>query len=137
MGETRRDLNAYLFYELGFDGEHDESEVREDWPFVLVVAGNPGGVPVYEIEVDGERHFVTENPTAVFPAAGMSLDHLELVWAGMAWIRTRDPIGLETSAIGYDDVPPGIERRRACEALADGAPSGKGCISAARASTSC
>jgi hypothetical protein len=67
----------------------------------------------------------------------MSLDHLELVWAGMAWIRARDPIGLETSAIGYDDVPPGIERRTACEALADGRPSGKGYISAARASTWC
>jgi hypothetical protein len=52
----------------------------------------------------------------------MSIDHRELVWPGMAWIRARDPIGLETSAIGYDDVPPGIERRRACEALADGAP---------------
>jgi hypothetical protein len=32
MGETRRDLNAYLLYEAGFDGEHDESEVREDFP---------------------------------------------------------------------------------------------------------
>ena len=121
MGELF-DPNLYLFFELGFDEGHEPSEVGDDWPFALVPVGTLRGVAVYEIQLDGERHFVTANPANVFPAAGMEAADLEVAWAGQAWIGERDPIDLGTSAIGHEAVPPGPERRRACEALAAGAP---------------
>lgn len=117
------DLNEYLFYEFGFDLEH-EPKIAEDWPFALEPTDAPG---IFVFQHEGERHFAFDRPSLNFlPAAGMGAADVATQTAGMAWIGERDPIDLQTSYVGYDDIPPARERRAVTEALTGDEPIAEG-----------
>ena len=84
MGSLERDLNSYLFYEFGVDGE--ESSISETWPFTLRPVGNIEGRTVLEFD-DDEPFFALAGPGFNFlPKQGMSVDDLALQFVGSDWI---------------------------------------------------
>ncbi len=110
MDSLKRDLNKYLFYEFGMDG--DESSISETWPFTLRPVGNIEGRTVLEFD-DDEPFFALAGSSFNFlPKQGMSVDDLALQFVGSDWIAAQDPVSLEESRPGDDSVPSGIERRR-------------------------
>lgn len=116
-------INQYLFYEFGYDLQHDPSAVTENWPFELRMVGAihsaEGEVRVFEFVVDGEIYLALSGGALTFyPAAGMTLEDLQLQNDGAAWIACQDPVDLATSRIGDDLVPSAVERRAAVEELA-------------------
>lgn len=115
---TKKDVNEYLYYEFGIDGE--KSSISEDWPFHLHSVGFlqlPGErVEVYEFN-DGEMDYYAQEGF-FFPKAGMTFDDLYLENLGKQWISEQRPVDLNTSIIGDDQVPTVIERRRNLEGLA-------------------
>ena len=64
---TKREINEYLFLEFGIDEEReDESQVGDDWPFVLQHLGaiGPRGrtTEVYRFSDNGEGFFALAGP---------------------------------------------------------------------------
>jgi hypothetical protein len=115
----RRELNQYLFHELGVGMA--EEEVAADRPFRLELAGDltseGTAEPVFKFVADGEEYYALANPMNFLPTAGMSVDDLRLQETGRGWIGRRDPVDLDTSRIGDSRVPPTLERREQLERL--------------------
>jgi len=117
MSSIERELNAYLFYELGFDDETDESRVSDSWPFRLRRITTIGDDPVFEFEDDQPYFAVVTGGLNFFPKAGMEVGDLPLQFNGSRWIAARVPVSLELSMPGDPAVPSGLERRRELESL--------------------
>jgi hypothetical protein len=121
---SRKTINEYLFYELGYDLEHPPSAVADDWPFELQTVGTidsiQGQIEVFEFIADNERHFalLSRGGLESYPAAGMTRMDLQLQHDGAAWIACQDPIDLATSRLGDDSIPPATERQAVIEGLA-------------------
>jgi hypothetical protein len=115
---TKKDVNEYLYYEFGIDG--DESSISENWPFHLHSVGSlqlrGERTEFYEFTDDETDYYAQEG--FFFPKAGMALDDLYLQDLGQQWLGEQRPVDLNTSIIGDDQVPTVIERRRNIEALA-------------------
>jgi hypothetical protein len=119
----KRMINEYLFYEFGYDLEQDSLAIAEAWPFELqmigIISSVKGEIEVFEFVADGEVYFASSGNTLTFyPAAGMTLEDLQLQEDGATWIARQDPIDLATSRIGDDLVPSAAERRASAEQLA-------------------
>ena len=115
MGSLELDLNKYLFYEFGVDGE--ESSISETWPFTLRPVGNIEGRTVLEFD-DDEPFFAFAGPSFNFlPKHAMSVEDLALQFVGSDWIAAQGPVSLEESRPGDDSIPSGTERRRVLEEL--------------------
>src|SRR4051812_724628 len=119
--QSKRDINLYLFYEFGMEGE--EEQVAEDWPFEL---RNVGSIradiyesDVYEFSDDEGIYFAYElDGLTFYPAEGLSIEQLQLQEEGSRWIGRHDSIDLNTVRIGDDAVPRTPERRAAIMELA-------------------
>ena len=118
---SKEDINLYLFYEFGVEGE--ETGVAEDWPFELrqvgrITAGQYES-DVFEFSYDGERYFTLDlDGLTFYPAEGITLEQLEQQEAGSKWIGQHEPVDLNTARIGDDSVPRTPERRAAILDLA-------------------
>jgi hypothetical protein len=115
---TKKDVNEYLFYEFGIDG--DELSITEDWPFHLHYIGSlplPGEQAEFYEFSDGEMDYYAQEGS-FFPKAGMTFDDLYLENLGEQWLSEQRPVDLNTSIIGDDQVPTVMERRSNLEALA-------------------
>lgn len=117
----KRDINRYLYYEFGEDG--DASEISEDWPFQLSVVGSfttaEGETEVFHFADDDQEYFaVAGRSLTYYPRGGMELAHLRLQSVGSSWIARQDPVDLNTSILAEDSVPPSVERRRHIEDIA-------------------
>lgn len=115
MSSIERDLNEYLFYEFGEEG--DLSSVSETWPFRLRPIGNIEGRMVYEFDADEPFFALAEPSFDLVIKSGMSVDDLALHFIGSDWIRDQSPVSLEESRPGDESVPSGLERRRMLEEL--------------------
>ena len=121
---TKREINEYLFLEFGMDDEdEDESQVGDDWPFVLqnVGAFGPPGrtTEVYRFSDDGDEFFALAGPSLTFvPVAGMNLADLDQEERGLQWLRDQEPVDLETARLGDSRVPSGLDRQAAARKLA-------------------
>lgn len=120
MTSLLTEINKYLFYE--FDGDGDESDVSDHFPFELRYAGSVeltgGKTEVFEFVSDDEDFFaVAGRCLNFFPKDGMVFEDLKLQMLGAEWISNRAPIDLDTSRIGDDSVPPTLERPEAIEIL--------------------
>ncbi len=115
---TKKDINEYLYYEFGTEG--DESYISEEWPFHLHLVGSltlrGERTDFYEF-TDGEMDYYAQEGF-FFPKAGMTLEDLLLQDLGQQWIGGQNPVDLNTAIIGDDRVPRMIDRRRNIEALA-------------------
>ena len=122
MNDTKRRLNEYLFYEMGFDAEDHDSEPSEDWPFKLTFVGKIELDSYTEIVFsfeDDETYFAFAGRSLSFlPAGRMNLDDLRHQLVGSSWIASQDPVSLEQSLPGEADVPSGLERRATLEEMA-------------------
>lgn len=121
MRTLRSQLNEYLFHEFGHDGPEDR--ISDNWPFELREVGQTDGLIAFEFDEGGERFFAVDNGALTFlPVAGMTFDDLVLQTKGSRWIAVRDPVDLATSRPGDGEVPSGIERRNALQALGESYP---------------
>ena len=115
---TKKDINEYLYYEFGIDG--DEMSISEEWPFHLHSVGSltlrGKRTDFYEF-TDGETDYYAQEGF-FFPKSGMTLEDLSLQGLGQQWIGGQNPLDLNTTIIGDDQVPTMIERRYNIEALA-------------------
>ena len=117
MENLQKRLNEYLFLEFGMDDEEDESQISEEWPFVLREVGRTPTLTVFEFD-DDEPYFAIADPVLnFFTKAGMTFDDLVLQDLGSGWIRARNPVDLSMSMPGDARVPPGLERRKALQSL--------------------
>lgn len=117
MENIERDINEYLFYEFGMDGDNDESLISETWPFALKLVGDVEGRLVYEFDED-EPFFALAKPTFNFLLKkGMSVGDLTLQFLGKDWIADQDPVDLSQSLLSDTSVPSGLERARALRTL--------------------
>jgi hypothetical protein len=118
---SKEDINLYLFYEFGMDGE--ETDVSEDWPFELrnvgrITAGYYTS-DVFEFSYEDETYFTLDlDGLTFYPAEGMTVEQLEQVEAGRIWLGQHEPVDLNTARIGDESVPRTPERRKAILALA-------------------
>lgn len=121
---TKREINEYLFLEFGIDEEGaDESQVGDDWPFVLQHVGaiGPQGrtTQVYHFSDDGEEFFALAGPALTFVSvAGMNLGDLDQEERGLQWIGDQEPVDLATARLGDSRVPKGLDRQSAAKRLA-------------------
>lgn len=115
---TKKDINEYLYYEFGIDG--NESSISEEWPFHLHSVGSltlrGERTDFYEF-TDGEMDYYAQEGF-FFPKAGMTLEDLLLQNLGQQWIGGQNPLDLNTTILGDDRVPTMIERRHNIDALA-------------------
>lgn len=123
LGPERREINEYLFYEYGYDLEHDPSAVTPDWPFELhpvgTIRSQEGEVQVFEFSDEHGVNFALSGRTLTcYSAYQMTLDDLQIQVEGGEWIDRQGPIDLATSRVGYETIPPLSERRRATDELA-------------------
>jgi hypothetical protein len=119
----KKAINEYLFYAFGYDLQQDPSMVTEVWPFRLQFLGtiqsSEGKIEVFQFTVNEQMYFVTSGSTLVYyPAAGMTLDDLQVQHNGATWITHQNPVDLATSYLGDTVVPPVTERRAVIELLA-------------------
>jgi hypothetical protein len=118
---TKKDINEYLFYEFGLEG--DEDQISDTWPFDLkdvgsVIVGTQES-KLFQFSDGQESYFALELPGLnFFPAVGMTAEQIQLQVAGSRWIGQRTPIDLDTVRIGDDSVPSIKERRAAVVELA-------------------
>ena len=118
---SKEDINLYLFYEFGLEGE--ETDVSEEWPFELrhvsrITAGQYES-DVFEFTYEGDRYFTLDlDGLTFYPSEGMTIEQLEQQEAGSIWIGQHEPVDLNTARIGDDAVPRTPERREAIMALA-------------------
>jgi hypothetical protein len=115
---TEKDVNEYLYYEFGIDG--DASSISDDWPFHLQSVGSlqlrGQLIEFYEFTDEETDYYAQEG--FYFPKAGMILDDLYFQSIGEQWISEQGALDLDTTIIGDDQVPSLIERRSNIEALA-------------------
>jgi hypothetical protein len=127
----RREINEYLFYEFGLDGEADVSAVSENWPFVLETVGSldtsDQHLEVFRFwDKEDEYYAIGGGRFSFLPTAGMDLDDLRNTFLGTQWIGNRGPVDLGTVMIGDPQVPSGSARRAAIEELAKAALAANG-----------
>lgn len=121
---TKQEINEYLFLEFGISDEGgDESQVGDDWPFVLEHVGAIGllgrTTEVYRFSENGEEFFALAGPSLTFVSvAGMNLADLDQVERGLQWIGDQEPVDLETARLGDSRVPSGLDRQSAATKLA-------------------
>lgn len=119
----KRYINEYLFYEFGFDIEEDEERIGEDYPYKLSFIGEfqigKENIRVFNF-IDNEilNVVLRGNSLSTFEAMGMELEDLYFQKLGSWWIGNKNPIDLNTSKIGYDNIPPVNIRRQEIEKLA-------------------
>jgi hypothetical protein len=114
-------LNQFLIMEFGVDSEGGTRLGTESWPFALMpvgrIAPGSGDPDVFRFELE-EPYFAIDIGTPhCYPVAGMTLDDLELQFAGASWLATQEPIDLSTSATGTLGIPSIPERREAVTSL--------------------
>src|SRR4051794_39639268 len=119
--QNRKDINLYLFYEFGVEG--DEDQVSEHWPFELRNVGSMEACnaksDVYEFANDGETYYAFDLDGLTFcPVEGLSLEQLQLQEEGSRWIGAHELVDLNTVRISDDAVPRTPERRSAILELA-------------------
>jgi hypothetical protein len=85
----KTELNGYLFLEFGFDG--DESQVREDWPFVLSEVGSADGDHVFSFECDEEEYYAISG-------ASLSFQRKDGADFALLQIQRRGGVGLVSAA---------------------------------------
>lgn len=121
---TKREINEYLFLEFGIDDEgEDESQVGDDWPFVLQHVGTIGPqgrtTEVYRFSDAGDEFFALAGPALTFVyVAGMNLADLDQEERGLHWIGDQEPVDLDTARLGDSRVPSGLDRQSASKRLA-------------------
>jgi hypothetical protein len=120
---SQQHLNEYLYHEFGLDVEKPNREPDSSWPFKLKRLGSieteAGSYNVFTFDA-GELHYALDGPvTQFFPVSGMSLEDVRLQLLGESWLGRQRPVGIDTSVIGDDTVPPLQERLRATQGLAD------------------
>jgi hypothetical protein len=105
--EIRKEINEYLYFEIGIDGE--ESQVSETWPFELDYVGQLAEgdiVEIYKFSYEGETYFAQGGRVFDFyPTTDMKLEHLRLLQKGARWIGEDSPVDLDTVSIGDERVP--------------------------------
>ena len=116
-------INRYLFSEFGYDLEHEPSTISHNWPFELhavgMISSSGRETEVLGFAADDQDYYVLLGESLSFlPAAGMSLQDLQLQQNGQDWIDSQDPIDLATSRPLDGAVPSAIERRASIEELA-------------------
>ena len=109
-------INRYLFSEFGYDLEHEPSTISHNWPFELhavgMISSSGRETEVLGFAADDQDYYVLLGESLSFlPAAGMSLQDLQLQQNGQDWIDSQDPIDLATSRPLDGAVPSAIERR--------------------------
>lgn len=115
---TKKDINEYLYYEFGIDG--DKSFISGEWPFHLHSVGSltlRGERTDYYEFTDGETDYYAQEGF-FFLKAGMTLEDISIQDLGQQWIDGQNPLDLNTTVIGDDQVPTTLERRYNIEALA-------------------
>ena len=122
---VKEEINEYLFYEFGFEEDNDESLVSEVFPYSLTYLGDLNfknrNIKVYEFLDDDESNFVLYGGgISTFKKGGMSLQDLHYQLCGQSWIGEKSPIDLNTSKIGYENIPPINIRRGIIEELSTG-----------------
>ena len=121
MMEDKEELNEYLFFEFGLEG--DQSSVSEDWPFKLnyfaTIRQRGEEISVYVFEAESEGFFAISPNCDFYPIAGMTAHDLQLQMNGSAWVGAREPITLETVFLGDDSVPSTKQRQAIISQLAD------------------
>jgi hypothetical protein len=128
MMNEKRNINEYLFYEFGFDIEDDENKISENYPYKLNSIGdfeiNKEKIKVYEFTDNGRKNVVLHGKSlSTFEAQGMRLDDLYFQKLGSWWIGKSNPIDLNTSKMGYDNIPSLSIRRQEIEKLTLKVPS--------------
>jgi hypothetical protein len=118
---NKREINEYLYYESGEDGE--ASRISDDWPFELSVVGTfttgEGETEVFLFTAEGVEYLAVAGPSLTYyPKAGMELHHLRMQSLGSSWIAGQDPLDLNTSVLGDESIPSTKERRQRIEDIA-------------------
>jgi hypothetical protein len=107
----KRELNEYLFFEFGIDG--DESQVSDTWPFSLKDVGIVEDEHVFEFESEGEEFFAIYGHSIRNELKeGTDLQMLGNQIRGARWIGEHEPVDLSTSR-GEHPIVPMIPIRRA------------------------
>jgi hypothetical protein len=120
---VRKEINEYLFYEFGFDVDHEESLVSDEWPYKLSYLGELNlpneSIKVFEFEDSGEELLaLSGNRLSYYPRKGMNLEELYFQTIGSEWIGSHQPVGLDTTRIGYEGFPTVRDRRLIIENIA-------------------
>ena len=118
----KREINEYLFYEFGFDIEEEEVRIREDFPYELSFIGefkrDEEQIKVYEFRDERISNVVLYgNGISVYEKEEMELEDLYFQTVGSAWIGEKNIVDLNTSKIGYDNIPSLNVRRLEIEKL--------------------
>jgi hypothetical protein len=119
--QSKRDINLYLFYEFGIEG--DEAQVSDDWPFELHKVGRVSvgshESQVFEFSDSEQTYFALDvGGLNFYPSEDMTIEQLQLQEQGRFWLGQREPIDLNTVRIGDDSVPRTPHRRSAIEEMA-------------------
>jgi hypothetical protein len=113
----KRELNGYLFFEFGCEGE--ESQVSDSWPFDLKEVGLIEDEHVFEFESGGEEFFAFYGRSIRYePKDGADLELLARQIRGAHWIGSRGPVDLDTSRGEHSVIPMIPVRRSKIEDLA-------------------
>jgi hypothetical protein len=113
----RRELNEYLFFEFGADGE--ESQISDSWPFEFKAVGIVEDEHIYEFESDGEEFFAIYGRSIRYESKdGADLELLGRQIRGARWIGARGPVDLATSRGEHPVIPMIPVRRSKIEELA-------------------
>jgi hypothetical protein len=135
----KRDLNRYLFLELGlWDDElgedGGESQVSDTWPFELnalpPIQVGGGRVYAFLFEHEGESFFAIDDGALGYePQAGMTVEDLERQYQGLAWIAAQRPLPLDGPLSflpwpGSEGAPRKAEHQAHLDALAATLPCG-------------
>lgn len=112
-------LNEYLMLEFGMDEE--EGQPTSSWPFKLQPIGRiqqGSGPPDVFLFHDDQPYFALAVDSLDFmPQNNMTFEELKLQFQGSSWIAKNNPIDLDTTRIGYENIPNNIDRRNAVESL--------------------
>ena len=116
----KKQLNEYLAAEYGFE---DETQVSDHWPFELHLLGTISlpdhSMCVFEFWDGTASNFAFAGQSlGCFATEGMSFDQFRLLVLGSRWIRSRQPVDLNTSRVGDGVTPAVYERRAAIQELA-------------------
>jgi hypothetical protein len=121
---VEKEINAYLFYEFGYDAEsYDEEKVSENWPFTLELLEtldvDGEAIQIFRFINDNEWHYALYGSVLnYYPVDGVELKYFKYQLAGSSWIAKRNPITLEHVVLGDPKIPSTKERVAAIKKLA-------------------
>lgn len=116
-GNIKYELNEYLFFEFGVDG--DEILISDIWPFDLMAIGEIEGESIFEFTTNNEPYYaIYGRSIRCEPKDGADLELLSYQIRGAQWIGSQGPVDLSTSRGEHPSIPLVPERRNCIETLA-------------------